>query len=95
MNRSPSHGGVAGDGIGPGAASLAEASPQPHWYEAGEVLWLAAQRWLRLKDAQRGRPRPVPPVELPEAPEADRPRPEDLDAPVPALTEEPVEQPAP
>lgn len=69
MNRSPSHGGVAGDGIGPGAASLAEASPQPHWYEAGEVLWLAAQRWLRLKDARRGRPRPGAPPELPEAPE--------------------------
>lgn len=95
MNRSPSHGGVAGDGIGPGAASLAEASPQPHWYEAGEVLWLAAQRWLRLKDAQRGRPRPGRPVELPEAPEGERPRPEDLDAPVPEVTEEPVEQPAP
>ncbi|MEV6702862.1 FxSxx-COOH system tetratricopeptide repeat protein [Streptomyces sp. NPDC051453] len=95
MNRSPSHGGVAGDGIGPGAASLAEASPQPHWYEAGEVLWLAAQRWLRLKDARRGRPRPGPSAELPEAPEAERPRPEDLDTPVPELTEEPVEQPAP
>ncbi|MEU8483774.1 FxSxx-COOH system tetratricopeptide repeat protein [Streptomyces sp. NPDC048641] len=107
MNRSPSHGGVAGDGIGPGAASLAEASPQPHWYEAGEVLWLAAQRWLRLKDAQRGRPRPGRPVELPEAPEVpktpetpepaevDRPRPEDVDAPVPDLMQEPVEHPVP
>ncbi|MEU6662454.1 FxSxx-COOH system tetratricopeptide repeat protein [Streptomyces sp. NPDC046821] len=95
MSRAPSPGGLAGDGIGPGAAPPAEASAQPHWYEAGEVLWLAAQRWLRLKDAARGGPPTSPAPEPPEAPDAERPRPEDLDGPAPEPADAPVEELAP
>jgi tetratricopeptide (TPR) repeat protein len=49
MTLPPSHRGRASDGTDPGIASRGDTRAVLHVHEAGEVLWLAAQRELRMR----------------------------------------------